>query len=144
MAKEKQTDAFKTMGALFEPLINALSKDAEVRESIINLIGREGPPHKQWQHTLVLSRLQVLLQQTAKATGKKFKPVKGTPITITDPKHEEGETFPLSFPPQSFSFIGQEANMQEKLSKGPQHEAVYAAILLQAIEWLISLSDEDV
>lgn len=144
MAKAKQTNALETMGVSFEPLVNALSKDVEAREHITNLIAREGPPHKQWQHTLVLSRLQALLQQRGKAIGKKFKPVKGTPIKGADPKHEQGYTLPLSFPQQSLSFAGQEADLQEKLSKGPEHEVAYTAILLQAIEWLISEGGEQV
>ncbi len=141
MAKAKHTAAPEVLGKAIEPLINALTKNPDDREAITRLITQEGPPHKQWQHSLVLSRLQVALAKLGKLKGKKFKAAKGEPIIVFDPKHETEEALPIGYPAQSSAALDEDEEGMVHLSKGPLHEVAYTAILLQAIEWIISVAE---
>jgi len=130
MPKEpKATKAHATIGSI-SPLINLLTKDKESRNWLTQTITTEGPPHKQWQHTLVLSRLQKLLALKAKTSGVKFAPVDSATTVVKTPHHDL--ELPVGFP-KKFQ------EMERDLGKGPEHEVAYTAILLQAIEWLIAL-----
>lgn len=134
MAKDKNAKAVELIGSP-EKLINQVIKDTENREWAMNLITLEGPPHKQIQHTLVLKRLEKLASLSKKTTGSLLQFTKGKTITSDSP---EGETLlPISVPEKSLEALSNSDEVFEKLSKGPQHEALYTALLLQVIEAMI-------
>ena len=134
MPKEKNTHAIELIGSP-EKLINTLMKKKEDREWAIKKITEDGPPHKQLQHTLVLHRLEKLVSLTKKSSGMVLKSIKGKTIISTSPEHEK--TLPIDIPAQSFEGVKEVNKVMEKLSKGPEHEILYTALLLQAIEALI-------
>jgi hypothetical protein len=129
MPKEhKATKALETIGSV-SPLINLLTSDKDGREWLTQAITAEGPPHKQWQHIQVLSRLQKLMALKAKKNGIKFSPAMQNNIVVKTPHHNL--ELPIGFPTSV-------QKTEKELSKGPEHEVAYTAILLQAIEWLIA------
>ncbi len=134
MAKSKNAKAIELIGSP-EKLINQLIKDSAVRAESLQSITLEGPPHKQIQHTLVLKRLEQLIAVTKKTTGAAIKFSKGQTIFMESP---DGEfALPVSIPATSLEGTEDKDGVVEKLSKGPWHEALYTAILLQIIEALI-------
>ena len=135
MPKEKNMHAIELIGSP-EKIINALMKLKEDREWSLNKITVDGPPHKQLQHTLVLNRLEKLVNLFKKSNGMVLKPIKGKTITSTGPEHET--TFPIDIPLESFKGVKDVDKVIEKLSKGPEHEILYTALLLQAIEGMIA------
>ncbi|HEY5464051.1 MAG TPA: hypothetical protein VIJ95_12395 [Hanamia sp.] len=135
MPKEKNMHAVELIGSP-EKFINALMKSKEDREWTLNKITVEGPPHKQLQHTLVLNRLEKLVNLLKKSNGMVLKPIKGKTITSSGPEHET--ILPIDIPLESFKGINDVDNVIEKLSKGPEHEILYTALLLQAIEGMIA------
>ena len=134
MPKEKDTHAIEFIGSP-EKLINALIKSKENREWALKKITVEGPPHKQLQHTLVLNRLEKLVNLFTKSRGTRLKPIKGKTIISSGPEHET--ILPIDLPAKSFEGVKNMDDVIEKLSKGPEHELLYTALLLQAIEAMI-------
>ncbi len=138
MPKDKDAKAVELIGSP-EKLINQIVKDGENRELALQLITREGPPHKQIQHTLVLKRLEKLASLSKKTTGASLKFIKGQKITLENP---EGQTVsPVTIPKTSLEGLESADEVFEKLSKGPQHEVLYTALLLQVIEAMISAQE---
>lgn len=135
MPKEKDMHGIELIGSP-EKLINALVKSKENREWALKKITVEGPPHKQLQHTLVLNRLEKLVDLFKKSRGITLKPLKGKTIISYGPNCET--ILPIDFPIQSFQGVKNEDDVIEKLSKGPEHEILYTALLLQAIEAMIA------
>ena len=134
MPKEKDMHARELIGSP-EKLINALVKSKENREWSLKTITAEGPPHKQLQHTLVLNRLEKLVNLFKESRGITLKPIKGKSIISSGPDCET--ILPIDLPAQSFEGVKNVDDVIEKLSKGPEHEILYTAILLQAIEAMI-------
>lgn len=133
MSKEHKTSkAVETIGRI-TPLIKLLTADKDGREWLLETITKEGPPHKQWQHTLVLSRLQKLVALKTKQTGVPFSAISPANTVVKTPHHDL--ELPIGFPKQF-------QKMEKELSKGPEHEVAYTAILLQAIEWLLALESK--
>lgn len=134
MAKDKNAKAVELIGSP-EKIINQFIKGAENREIAMNAITLQGPPHKQIQHTLVLTRLEKLASLIKKNTGNALKFPATKPLTLHNP---EGETsLPVSIPAKSLEALTNAAEVIEKLTKGPAHEVLYTAILLQYIEAMI-------
>lgn len=143
MPKEKDMHAIELIGSP-EKLINALVKSKENREWSLKKITVEGPPHNQLQHTLVLNRLEKLINLFTKSRGITLKPIKGKTIISYGPAHET--ILPIDLPVQSFEGVKNMDDVIEKLSKGPEHEILYTALLLQAIEAMIAseeIKDQD-
>lgn len=137
MAKDKNARAVELIGSP-ERLINQVIKDTGNRELALHAITQEGPPHKQIQHTLVLNRLAKLVSLNKKATGVALKYTKGLPIM----SGAEDETpLPFSIPKKSLAALTDPEEVMEKLSKGPKHEAMYTALLLQVIEAMIAAQE---
>ena len=134
MPKEKNGHASELIGSP-EKIINTLIKKKEDREWALKKITKDGPPHKQLQHTLVLDRLEKLVSLTKKTSGMVLKPIKGKTSIFTGPEHEK--TLPIDIPTQSFEGVKDVNGLSEKLSKGPEHEILYTALLLQVIEAMI-------
>ena len=131
MAKDKNAKALELIGSP-EKIINQIIKGAENREFALNAILLEGPPHKQIQHTLVLTRLEKLASLIKKNTGNALKFPASKPPIMHNP---EGETsIPVSIPAKSLEALPNSDEVMEKLTKGPVHEVLYTAILLQCIE----------
>lgn len=138
MPKDKDAKAVELIGSP-EKLINQIVKDSENRELALRLITREGPPHKQIQHTLVFKRLEKLASISKKTTGTSLKFIKGLKITLDNP---EGETvLPVTIPKTSVEGLPNADEVLEKLCKGPQHEVLYTALLLQVIEAMITAQE---
>ena len=135
MAKNKNIPA-ETIIATPEKVINALIKNSEDRLWAINKITAEGPPHKQLQHSLVLKRLEKLLAIYKKNNGSSIKAIKGNKLISFGPEHET--SIPVDLPNQSLEGIEDIDGLIEKISKGPEHELLYTALLLQVIEFMIS------
>src|ERR1700744_3048686 len=135
MAKEnKKTKAAETIGNI-NSLISLLSTHTKDRKWLIHKITKEGPPHKQWQHTLVLNQLQKLIHLKTKGLEKTLAPTSTKNIVVEH--HDETVEVPIGFP-ESLKSVGH-PKLAHQLSKGPEHEVVYTAIILQAIEWLIAM-----
>ena len=135
MLKEKDMHAIELIGSP-EKLINALVKSKENREWALKKITVEGPPHKQLQHTLVLNRLEKLVDLFKKSRGITLKPIKGKTIISSGPECET--ILPIDLPAQSLEGVKNMDDVIEKLSKGPDHEILYTALLLQVIEAMIA------
>ncbi|CAN5444224.1 hypothetical protein BH11BAC5_BH11BAC5_34560 [soil metagenome] len=87
------------------------------------------------QHTLVLKRLEKLALLIKKNTGNALKFPASKPLTVDGP---EGETpVPVSIAAISLEGLINAGDVVEKLTKGPAHEVLYTAILLQCIEAMI-------
>jgi hypothetical protein len=138
MAKDKNANAVELIGSP-EKLINQLIKGSDNREWALDAITRQGPPHKQLQHTLVLNRLQVLASLIKKNTGTALKFPATKPLTLHGP---EGDTsIPVSLPANSTAALAGTEEVMDKLTKGPAHEVLYTALLLQCIEAMIAAQE---
>lgn len=136
MSKDKNAKAVELLGSPVK-LINQVIKDAKKREWAFIKITLEGPPHKQVQHTLVLNRLEKLASLIKKSSGAPLKFTKGQAIT---PDGTE-ETLPVTIPAKSLEGLTNADEVIEKLSKGPEHEALYTALLLHVIEAMIAAQE---
>ena len=132
---DKDAKAVELIGSP-EKLINQLSKNSEAREEVFQAITHDGPPHKQIQHTLVLKRLEALAALLKKNTGTALKFSKGQAVTSDD-----GTGLPVTLPTKSLEGLADRDKVLEKLSKGPRHEAIYTAVLLQLIEAMIATQE---
>ena len=137
MAKDNNTNAVELIGSP-ERLINQVIKDPGNREVALHAITQEGPPHKQIQHTLVLNRLARLVSLNKKATGTALKYTKGFPLIAGV---EDVTPLPFSIPEKSLAALTDPEEVLKKLSKGPKHEAMYTALLLQVIEAMIAAQE---
>lgn len=133
MPKEKNADAIKLIGSP-EKLINRMVKNTDERTWILDKITVEGPPHKQIQHTLVLTRIEHLLALRKKSGKATLLPCKDG-IEITSHDHEK--LLPVKIPAQSLDGLQDKDKIIDMLSKGPEHEILYTTLLLQIIESLI-------
>ncbi|MGI8636250.1 MAG: hypothetical protein ACR2KZ_12690 [Segetibacter sp.] len=140
MPKDKNAQAVELISTP-EKLLNQIIKDPEKREWAFNKITLEGPPHKQIQHTLVLNRLEKLASVIKKNSGVTLKFPKGQTIMLDGP---EEETLPVTIPAKSLEALTNADEVIEKLSKGPAHEVLYTALLLQVIEAMITVYDDKV
>ena len=138
MPKEKDMHAIELIGSP-RKLINALVKSKENREWTLKKITVEGPPHKQLQHILVLNRPEKLVNLFKESTGITLKPIKGKSIISGGPDCET--ILPIDLPAQSFEGVKNVDDVMEKLSKGPEHEILYTALLRQAIEAMIAYEE---
>lgn len=138
MPKDKNANAAELIGSP-DKLINQLIKGAENREWAVQAITLEGPPHKQIQHTLVLSRLAKLIAMNKKNGGKSLQFYKGEPIIVESP--EGGTELPISLPEKSLQSLKEIGEVTDKLLKGPLHEVLYTAVLLQVIEAMIEAEE---
>jgi len=127
MAKQAKNTVETSTGSIL-PLMRLFSPDKNIQQQLMDLITKEGPPHKQWQHTLVLSKIQKLLISSSKKNNKKLASLN---------RQTSEEEFPIFFPKK----MQTEKNKQvmKELVKGPEHEVAYTLILLQCIEWLAEL-----
>jgi hypothetical protein len=116
-------------------LFEKIAQDKQSRDWLKEQIFEEGPPHKITQHSLVLERLTVLLNAMEANAGEQFKPIADEQIILH--KHDHSLLLPLSFPESSLNVMADDPEM-EKLTKGPDHEIAYTAVLLQVIEWMIN------
>lgn len=140
MPKDKDAKAIELIGSP-EKLINQIIKDKENRDWALHAITLEGPPHKQIQHTLVLRRLEKLLALNKKNSERVLKFVRGKSITLESA--EEEIELPISIPEKSLQELADADKVVKKLSKGPQHEVLYTALLLQVIEALIEAQNNE-
>ncbi len=138
MPKDKNANAVELIGSP-EKLINQIIKGTDNRNRALGEITLQGPPHKQIQHTLVLKRLEKLASLIKSNTGSALKFSAGKPLTLHNP---EGETtVPVSIPEKSLGALNNPGEVIEKLTKGPVHELLYTAILLQCIEAMIAAQE---
>lgn len=124
-----------------EKLINQVIKNTENREWTMNLITLKGPSHKQIQHTLVLKRLEKLASRNKK---RRVSLTFSKEQTITSDCPESETLLPISIRKKSLEALSNTDEVLEKLSKGPQHEALYTALLLQVIEAMIAAQENKV
>ena len=138
MPKDKNANAAELIGSP-DKLINQLIKGTENREWALQAITMEGPPHKQIQHTLVLSRLAKLIALNKKNGGRALQFFKGEPIVVNSP--EGGTELPISLPEKSLQGLKEREKVTDKLLKGPLHEVLYTTVLLQVIEAMIEAAE---
>ena len=138
MAKDKNANAAALIGAP-EKLIQQIIKGVDNRAWALDAITQQGPPHKQLQHTLILKRLEVLASLIKKNTGSALKFPGGKPLTIHSPEGEA--TIPVALPAKSREALDNATEVIDKLTKGPVHEVLYTAILLQCIEAMIAAQE---
>jgi hypothetical protein len=138
MAKDKSANAVGLIGSP-EKLINLIIKGSDNRNWALDAILLQGPPHKQIQHNLVLKRLEKLAVLIKKNTGSALKFAAGKSLSLHS---TEGETsLPVSIPAKSMENLINAGDVIEKLTKGPAHEVLYTAILLQYIEAMIAVQE---
>ena len=118
-------------------LIEAITPNKQGQDWLKEQIFVEGPPHKIVQHSLVLQRLEALLHIMETGHQQQFKPTGDTAIMLA--KHDHSLVLPLAFPETSIKMLEKDA--ADKLTKGPDHEIAYTAMLLQAIEWMIKMNE---
>ena len=135
MPKEKNAKAAEQLGSP-EKLIAQLLNDPSQKDWAVEKITHGGPPHKQLQHTLVLNRLEKLAKLLSKRNG--------LALTHTDGKdiESEEELLPVKIPASSLAKAGRADKLMKDLTKGPQHEILYTALLLQTIEAMISAEEK--
>jgi hypothetical protein len=63
--------------------------------------------------------------------------VKEKKIISTEPEHET--VLPVDLPVQSLEGLEGTEKLMEEFCKGPEHELLYSALLLQAIEFMIGV-----
>jgi hypothetical protein len=137
MPKEKDTKAAELLGWPAK-LINQIVKGKEDREWVQEKITKGGPPHKQLQHTLVLSRLEHLAALMKARHNLGIKIAKSREITAEDHK----STLPVGVPEASITAIADNEKALEQMMKGPEHEILYTALLLQIIENMITAEEQ--
>ena len=109
-------------------------KGTDERNWSLDKIAVEGPPHKQIQHTLVLTRIEYLLALLKKSGKATLLPCEDG-IEITSHDHEK--LIPVKIPARSLDGLQYKDKIVDMLSKGPEHEILYTTLLLQVIESLI-------
>ena len=136
MSKEKDANAVSLLGSP-EKLIAQFVSGPKKQTWVLDKITKGGPPHKQLQHTLVINRLGKLAEIIQKRTGVALKPQKGWDI-ITD---SDEDVMPIQLPGVSIAGIADAEDTFDAMSKGPAHEILYTALLLQIVDGMI-LSEE--
>lgn len=134
MPKHKEAGVSPEMGRP-QYLMDALCSDEDDRQWLGEQIGEEGPPHKQWQHNLVLERLEALIRKTEQSSGCTFEVQGGDPVILH--KHDHTLELPLRIPEQSLQAYAV-PELREQLLHGPDHEVAYTVVLLQGLEWLLA------
>lgn len=133
MPKEHhKTKAAKVIGNP-DKLIKGITANKEEKKWLTEKITQAGPPHKQWQHTLVLNQLQQLVGKVEQEQGIAFKIEPGDNVIVETPEYDL--ELPVSLPAELLK-KHTDKELLKHLSKGPEHEIAYTAILLQAIGWL--------
>jgi hypothetical protein len=132
MPKEKSTKAVQLLGSPAN-LINLLVIEPQDKKKVIKKITNGGPSHKQLQHTLVLNRLNKLASLLKKRTGLAPKHLEGRNIKTEN----KGEFLPIQIPSLSIGKTPITEKAYDALTKGPEHEILYTALLLQMIENMI-------
>lgn len=133
-SKDKNAHAAALLGSP-EKLIRPLVTDAQYGDYVVEKILHGGPPHKQLQHTLVLNRLEKLAKLLAKNKGYKAKRQDGG--KDAEVGEEEIWTLSVQIPARSLEQIDKPEAVLTKMTKGPEHEILYTALLLQLIEGMI-------
>ena len=132
MTKGKDAKAISLLGSQ-DKLINQFVVGAKKQTWVLDKITKGGPPHKQLQHTLVLNRLSKLAEMIKTRTRKELKPQKGWDIIIDS----EEDIMPLQLPGVSIAGIAGVEEIFDAMSKGPAHEILYTALVLQIVEGMI-------
>lgn len=132
MPKEKSAKAVQLLGSPAN-LINLLVIEPKDKKWVVEKITSGGPPHKQLQHTLVLTRLDKLASLVKKRSGLSAKHLEGRNIKTEN----EGEFLPIQIPSLSTGTTLITEKAYDALTRGPQHEILYTALLLQMIENMI-------
>ncbi len=114
--------------------LTLLFPDIPYREWVSNEIENEGPKHKQVLNTLLLLRLQKLVQSVEKAFDTTFALQQG--VDIIHEHDEKTIILPISFP-LHVSAAANKKRIIKLISKAPVHESLTYAICLQVMEWVI-------
>lgn len=124
-----------------EALIKMMISDSDKRKKVLEEILTEGPKYKQVLNALLLKRMYHLVETIEKNTKTAFILQPGYEVVIEDGKKDH--VIPVMMPIHLDKGLDGE-KVAEAVSKSPAHEVLTYIMCLQALEWAIRVSDENV